>query len=197
MKELSVISVSNNKLVYETSNDPVSSENYCRISFEKGQRVLRKTLPNHIQPPYWNLIAESGFFFCPVKDCPVYYYNNVSDAYFGKNDVQTTVMHKIEIGIEDRPACYCKNVLESTILDELLLKKCCDSLIDIQNFTEANTGKDCSITNPTGRCCGKQIREILQWVQEKRPEVETPLMEQAMSCCNKIEEATADSKNII
>ncbi|MHA2030861.1 MAG: hypothetical protein ACW99A_15595 [Candidatus Kariarchaeaceae archaeon] len=188
-----VISVSNSLLDYESSINPRTDENYCPISFDKGQRLLRKTLANHFKPVYWNLIIENGFYFCPTRDCPVYYFNNVNKSYLGQNDVQTTVMHKMEIGAENRPACYCKNVLESTIFNELLVKKCCDSLIDIQNFTQANTGKDCSITNPTGRCCGKQIREILEWVYKTRPEVETPLMEEAMSCCNKIEKATDGS----
>ena len=193
MIEYSVVSISNKKLVYETSNDPVSSENFCKISLDRGKRLLRKTLANHFKPEFWNLITDNGFYFCPVRDCPVYYFNNEQGIYLGSDNVQTTVMHKIEIGSENRPACYCKNVLESTIMDELLVRKCCDSLIDIQNFTQANTGKDCAITNPTGRCCGKQIREILQWAMDKRMEIEIPLMEEAMSCCNEIEEATSDS----
>ncbi len=193
MEQYSLKSVSNMALTYKTSMDPEISENYCQISFDKGQRLLRKTLSNHFKPEYWDLITESGFYFCPARECPVYYFNNKQEIYLGKNDVHTTVMHKIAIGSENRPACYCKNVLESTIFDEILVKKCCDSLIDIQNFTEANTGKNCSITNPTGRCCGKQIREMLEWVKEKKPEVETPLLEEAISCCNRIEEVTENS----
>ena len=192
MKLRTVSSVSNHSLAFKTSSDPVFDGNYCRISFDKGQRLLRKTLANHFKPAYWNLITDTGFYFCPTRDCPVYYFNNENELYLAENDVQTTVMHKMEIGVENRPACYCKNVLESTIFDELLVRKCCDSLIDIQNFTQANTGKNCSITNPTGRCCGKQIRELLEWVHETRAEVETPLIEEAMSCCDKIEEVTKD-----
>lgn len=193
MVQFSLQSVSDTNLVYETSKDSTSTENFCQISFDKGQRLLRKTLANHFKPKYWNIISDSGFYFCPTRDCPVYYFNNQSKVYLGENDVQTTVMHKMEIGADNRPACYCKNVLESTIFDELLVRKCCDSLIDIQNFTKANTGKDCSITNPTGRCCGKQIREILEWAQDKRMEIEPPLMEEAMSCCVRIEHVTAES----
>ncbi|OLS21646.1 MAG: Copper chaperone CopZ [Candidatus Heimdallarchaeota archaeon LC_2] len=139
MEQYQITSVSNNELTYETSNNQILSENYCRISFDKGQRLLRRTLANHFRSEYWNLIAESGFYLCPTKDCPVYYFNNNGETYLGKDDVHKTVMHKMEIGAEKRPVCYCKNVLESIIFDEVVVKKCSDSLIDIQNFTEANT----------------------------------------------------------
>lgn len=185
-----VTSVSNDLLEFDSVNVNGSQSNYCPISFDKGLRLLRKTLANHIRPSNWSVITEKGFFFCPNRGCPLVYFNNETGAYFGRNDVQSIVMHKMEIGTENRPVCYCKNVLESTILDELLIKKCCDSIIDIQSFTDANTGKDCVITNPTGRCCGKQIKEILDWTKTQRKEIASPLIEEAMSCCARIDEAT-------
>ena len=80
MEKYSITSVSNNKLQYETSKKTVFEENYCKISFDKGQRLLRKTLANHFKPKYWNLITDIGFYFCPAKDCPVNYFNNEHDV---------------------------------------------------------------------------------------------------------------------
>jgi len=188
-----LLSVGNKPLEFSQDTDIKSEKNFCQLSGDRGQRLLRKTLPNHMKPQFWPLITESGYFFCPNRSCPVVYFNNENGKYFGLDDVHTVVMHKIEIGTENRPVCYCKNVLEKTILDELLVKKCCDSIIDIQNFTEANTGKDCVLTNPTGRCCGKQIKEILEWTKDQRMEIEAPLMQEAMSCCARIDEATEES----
>ena len=52
-------------------------------------------------------------------------------------------------------------MLEHRILDEILDKKCCTSLEDIKQYTGARTGKLCHITNPSGRCCGPQVNEII------------------------------------
>ena len=169
-----------------------ANNNFCKLCGEKGKRVLRETLANHLRPVYWTDIEEKGFFFCPNRDCPVYYFNPGKQLYYSKDEVQSTVMHKLPLRTKNRPAYYCKNVLEQTIIDELLIKKCCDSLIDIQNFTEANTGKSCKITNPTGRCCGKQIKEIIDWAKEHRDDIDAPLLEEAEACCVKIEENVED-----
>lgn len=185
-----IVSVSGISLKYNPTISEIEGKNICPISFEKGQRLLRKTLANHVQPRYWDIINEEGFFFCRTKDCSVVYFNNEKKLYFGFEDVRSIVMHKMPIGTENRPVCYCKNVLESRIMDELLVQKCCDSIIDIQQFTEANTGKDCVITNPTGRCCGKQIKEILEWAKSERLEISSPLIEEAMSCCTTIDDVT-------
>ena len=189
-EQITVTSLSNQQLQYTPANEKVEEKNFCPLSFSKGQRLLRKTLASHVQPKYWTLINEHGFFFCPTRDCPVIYFHNEKKLFFGLDDVRTVVMHKMEINTENRPVCYCKNVLEKTILDELLVEKCCDSIIDIQNFTQANTGKDCAITNPTGRCCGKQIKEILEWAKDQRLEIAAPLMKEAMSCCSTIQKVT-------
>lgn len=165
----------------------------CQASGDKGIRLLKKTLANHLRPKFWSLIDDNKLFFCENIDCGVYYFNSGKDLYFGKADIQSVVMHKMQVGEENRPACYCKNVLESQILDELLIKKCCDSLIDIQNFTGANTGKNCAITNPTGRCCGKQLKEIIEYAMGSRAGIEAPLLEEAISCCNTIEKNSKDA----
>ena len=39
-------------------------------------------------------------------------------------------------------------------------------------------------------CCGKQIKEILEWTKIQRNEIDAPLFEEAMSCCSRIDEST-------
>lgn len=195
-----IFSVSNLTLSYQPSlpeRERKEGANFCPLSFTKGKRLLRKTLANHVNPKFWRLIVEKGFFFCDETDCPIVYFSNEKQSYFGLDDLRSVVMHKMQINTENRPVCYCKNVLESVIMEELLVKQCCDSLIDIQNFTEANTGKDCAITNPTGRCCGKQVKEILEWANARRLDIAPPLMEEAMACCAKIDESTQNTNESI
>jgi bacterioferritin-associated ferredoxin len=101
------------------------------------------------------------------------------------------------IQAELRPICYCKGVLEKQILDELLVKQCCDSLKDIQEYTGANLGHDCKITNPSGRCCGSQIKELLNWAKKQKLLIHAPLLEEANSCCNAIIDKTKKKSTAI
>lgn len=171
----SVNSVSQKNLEFNTDIERIEvKDKICLLSGDKGFRLLKKTIANHIYPIFWNLIDDSKLYFCPNTKCPIIYFNSTDEIYIGLDDLHSVVMHKIPVNTKNRPACYCKNVLEDQILDELINKKCCDSLIDIQNFTGANTGKNCAITNPTGRCCGKQIKEIIEFAKETRAEIAAP-----------------------
>ena len=178
-----IISVSNVVLKHDTDNEVREDSAYCHLSYTKGKRLLRKTLANHLLPEYWHLITEKGYYFCEDPTCPVIYFNNEINKYMGKEEFRTSVMHKQVIGTENRVACYCKNVLEQTIIDELVNNDNCNTLDDVKVFTEANTGKDCSITNPTGRCCGGQIKGIIEWTKEMNTNVEVPSDEDVTSCC--------------
>lgn len=167
----SVISVSNKTLDYSSIQEKIErKDKICPLSGDQGLRLLKKTIANHVFPKFWNYIDDTKLYYCQNEGCPVVYFNAIKERFFGLDDLHSIVMHKIPVNTENRPVCYCKNVLEDQILNELINKKCCDSLIDIQNFTGANTGKNCAITNPTGRCCGKQIKEIIEFAKETEAE---------------------------
>ena len=131
----------------------------CPITQNKGLIVKKIALRNHVQEKYWDIISDKNYFFCSAKDCPIIYFNNEQEYYFAEKDVKTRVSHKS--GPEPRPICYCLSVLEHRILDEILDKKCCTTLEDIKHYTGARTGKLCYITNPSGRCCGPQVNEVI------------------------------------
>lgn len=180
-----VTSVSHQTFVYEPSAERLHGENICKVSYDRGKRVLRKTLANHVLPEYWSLLTDSGYFFCSNRYCPVVYFNNQSENYFGQDDLRSKVTHKMDIRAENRPMCYCKNVLEEQILEEVLVKQCCQSIKDSQQFTQANTGKECVLTNPSGRCCGSQIKEVLEWAKKEQPNLS---LTAGMSCCSNVNE---------
>ncbi len=134
----------------------------CPMCGEKGLRVLKSNVGNHVDPSYWSLL-DNNFWFCPTRDCDMVYFNNVRKIYFLKGEVRVPVFHK-ESG-RDRPVCYCFNVTEQMIWNEVYTKGCCDTLEDIVAYTKAGTGRWCPITNPSGRCCKEYleplVREIL------------------------------------
>ena len=135
------------------------SRRMCPISLTKGLIVKKVTLRGHVFEKYWDIISDEDYFFCPHKTCPIIYFNNDKNYYFTQASVKTRVAHKE--GPEPLPICYCLNVLEHQILDEILVSKRATTLQEIKQYTGARTGKLCHITNPSGRCCGPQVNEII------------------------------------
>lgn len=132
--------------------------NACKVCGRVGTKVLRVTMGVHTKEKNWPLIGP-GFRFCWTPDCDVVYYNNEKGVYLRKKDVKT------RIGIKEtsppRPVCYCMNVTEERIAEEILEKKCCSSLEDIKAYTKAGEGKWCLTTNPTGRCCREYLVKVI------------------------------------
>ena len=137
---LTVKSVSKIELRVRSSTfKSVDGQALCPVTETKGLKVTEVTLRNHVHEKYWDIISVGNYYFCGAHDCPVVYFNNVEEMYFTTSDVKTRVSHKN--GPEPRPICYCLNVLEHKILDEILIKKCCTSLEDVKKYTGARTGK--------------------------------------------------------
>lgn len=156
----SIVTVSN-KVLKKISKIPsnIDPNRICPVSGTQGLRVTIVTLRGHVFEKYWDIIDDKDYFFCPNKDCYIVYFNNAKEYFFSTSDVKTRVSQKS--GEEPRPICYCLNVLEHKIIDEIVIKKCCSSLEDIKKYTGARTGKLCHIRNPSGRCCGPQVNEVI------------------------------------
>lgn len=132
---------------------------YCPVSHTKGLVVKKVTLRGHVYEKYWDIVSDKNFYFCLKPECPIIYFNNIDQYFFTQQSVKSRVSNKQ--GPEPRPICYCLNVLEHHILDEIMVKNCCNSLDDIKKYTGAKTGTMCHITNPSGRCCGPIVNEII------------------------------------
>ncbi len=132
----------------------------CPVCGERGLRVLKVTVATHVPEKFWSHLTE-GFYFCSNPSCEMFYFNNVSKTYFLKDEVKTRF--GLKEGEPPRPICYCLQVTEEMIEQEIIEKGCCDSLEDIVAFTKAGTGKWCLTTNPSGKCC----REYLGLVVDK------------------------------
>ena len=61
---------------------------------------------------------------------------------------------------DDRLVCYCIKVNKQTIVNAIKLG--CDTLTKIKEKTKACTGSDCKKLNPTGKCCSKDILELIR-----------------------------------
>ncbi|HEY3368315.1 MAG TPA: (2Fe-2S)-binding protein [Symbiobacteriaceae bacterium] len=105
--------------------------------------------------------SEEGYHLCVSRTCPAVYYHPGGGQVFRKDEIVSRVWYKETE--EPIPACYCLNVSERRILEEVLVKQCCTSLVEIKQYTGANTGKECHLKNPQGRCCGGVVKKIAEY----------------------------------
>ncbi len=127
------------------------------------------TMSVHLPAEYWTLLGD-GFRFCFTRSCPMMYYRNHGKVYFTKAEIKTRFGPKE--AEPPRPVCYCLQVTEEQIAEEILQKKCCTTLQDIQRFTRAGTGKWCLTTNPSGKCCREYLPDIVGKYTERVEESE-------------------------
>lgn len=132
----------------------------CPVSGTVGHVVKQLTLGNHLRPEDWRWTWEDGFHFCSEPSCPVVYFHNGLKVYLTQDEIRTRV--GIKTGPPPVPVCYCMNVTEAQILEEIQVKRCCDSLESIKKYTKARTGKLCHVTNPAGKCCGRHVTAVIE-----------------------------------
>jgi len=96
-------------------------------------------MDNLVKDEYKDRIIDDRYYFCATFMCPVVYFKNDPDVYFTKDSL------KVRVGIKEATppitVCYCLNVDEQTILEEIVIKKCCDSIEKIKEYTKARTGR--------------------------------------------------------
>jgi len=143
------------------AQDPAQAEAMCPVCGRRFPfRIRRWTLERMIRGWHFDKIRDAGFHFCETPTCPIVYFHNGESLYFALEDLQVPVgIKRLEAPV---PVCYCKGVDEQTILYEIVVKRCCDSIKDIQAYTKARTGTECHIRNPSGRCCGDHVQAVLR-----------------------------------
>jgi copper chaperone CopZ/bacterioferritin-associated ferredoxin len=137
---------------------PGAGTSDCPICGKTGRRVIPVTMSVHLSPAHWALLGD-GYRFCFTPSCPMMYYRNDEKVYFVRDEVKTRFGPKETA--PPRPLCYCLQVTEEQIAEEILEKRCCTSLQEIERFTRAGTGKWCLTTNPSGKCCREYLPEIV------------------------------------
>ena len=55
--------------------------------------------------------------------------------------------------------CYCIKVDKATIVKAI--NNGADSLAKVKEMTEACTGSECAELNPSGKCCSKDIKNLI------------------------------------
>jgi NAD(P)H-nitrite reductase large subunit len=67
---------------------------------------------------------------------------------------------KNEEALNDDLICYCIGINKKIIINSI--KKGNITLKSIKDDTKACTGDQCKIKNPSGKCCAKDIQELIK-----------------------------------
>jgi bacterioferritin-associated ferredoxin len=132
----------------------------CPRCGRAGQKVENVTVKSLVEENLIPKIGDEDYFLCSTPQCDVVYYNNDTGKTFCKSNLKIRVGFK---EIEDPiPVCYCANVTEKQIRDEIVIKKRARNMQDIKQYTGAMTGGRCKYMNPSGKCCGAAVNTAIQ-----------------------------------
>ena len=121
----------------------------CPANGKRYASVQRKTLLHHVQQPWKNTVTEQAYYFCTDPDCDVVYYGQ-DDTVFHADELRTTIWQKS--GDKRDTICYCFGVTRTLAMRDR----------NIKDFVMQQTRDSlcsCETSNPSGRCCLKDLPE--------------------------------------
>ena len=133
--------------------DNISTIDRCPICNNIGEVVSNATVKSLLKN---KVELTDNYSICLTSDCEAVYFN--SNELYKKNEVKVGVWTKTSP--ETRIVCYCSGTSEVEVrnaIETLKLK----SLKEVVNNTTAMDNSDCEHNSPTGKCCSRQIRDIL------------------------------------
>jgi len=134
-----------------------SAKNICTICGKISKKVEYKTVLMILKYEQIITAKDGEYFYCINPNCNVVYFSNKLGLVYYKKDV------RLRIGIKEKKepklVCYCFNITEKQITDEIKLT----GKSTIPNFiTEKIQNKlcACNIKNPSGKCCLGDVKNI-------------------------------------
>jgi len=97
-----------------------------------------------------------------TPDCEAVYFSN--DTVFRQKDVVVPLAYKA--GTQPKFVCYCNRVTEEDMIGAIV-DGGAKTVDDIAQLTGAMKNGRCLTTNPKGRCCHRDIEDILLRVFNK------------------------------
>ena len=135
----------------------------CRHCGRAGHPVERGTVDALLKGEARDRLQPVVYDFDSNPTCPVVYFSNASDSYFGKEDLN------VRVGIKEDsdpiPVCYCfghtRHSIETEIVDTG------ESTVFDSVRAKVRAGEcECEIRNPSGNCCLGEITRTVRTVKE-------------------------------
>lgn len=146
----------------------------CDSCKQPGKPVTRETVGALINPELRDTVNGAAYAFCETPTCPVVYYT--AD---GSQVLKTQL--RVRVGLKETedpiPVCYCFNVTERMIRDEVAQTGRSTASARIRAEVKAGNCR-CEVENPSGRCCLGDVvateKRAVRGSAESRPTLDRP-----------------------
>ena len=109
-----------------------------------GQRVKRETAAMHVKD--LSRLDDSELFFCKSPDCPVVYFSLTREF---RHDEMIREIGIKSYSSDDACICYCFTYTKGAIGPDSFAER---------NEKTKTAGCNCSLRNPSGRCCTQDFK---------------------------------------
>lgn len=146
----------------------------CHSCNQRGKPVARETVEALIKAEVRDTVNGRAYTFCDTPTCPVVYY-----AADGSQVLKTQL--RVRVGVKETedpiPVCYCFNVTERKIREEIEQTGRSTASARIRAEVKAENCR-CEMENPSGRCCLGDVvtaeKRAVRGSAESRPPLDRP-----------------------
>jgi bacterioferritin-associated ferredoxin len=118
---------------------------YCgSLGIEVEPITVKSMLKDNLKPEFKD---NAKWYICSSENCDKVYFSN--DKNYSKKDVRVLIWYKEHT--DEVPICYCSNLTEKEIFNAV--KNGCETIDDVQEYTNKNITGKCKTENPLGKCC--------------------------------------------
>jgi Zinc binding domain len=137
----------------------------CGRCESQGKPVSRKTVLLMLKPELPEQATSQSYSFCPLRDCPVVYFDDEGNHQFTVDDLRIRVGLKVK---EDPiPLCYCFGFDESDIRDEMTLTGRTTIPERVSRLIREGLCA-CDARNPAGVCCLGEVNKAAKRLLSQR-----------------------------
>lgn len=93
------------------------------------------------------ITEDDEWYICSGNKCEIIYFSK--NKVFSKKDVRVMIWYKEQTS--QVPICYCSNLTQEEIVNAV--KNGCETIDEVQEYTNKNITGMCQTENPLGKCC--------------------------------------------
>ena len=124
----------------------------CNVNGELVSNVTVKSLTN-----IESIEVNQDYYLCLNPTCAVAYFSGEENMIM-QTDVKVPIWYKEDA--DPKYICYCSKVEKAEIVDAIVNKEC-DTVGKVVKNTNAMKNSDCVHKSPTGKCCSRQIKDLI------------------------------------
>ncbi len=137
----------------------------CPTCGREGVYVAKETVEHVVKRHLKETVNTGDFHLCMTPKCPTGYYSLQQKVVIHKDEFKRPIGFKT--GSDPVIICYCANIKEQEIIDTVMETGLSD-MKEIIIHLRGRMEKVCKHTSPTGHCCTRNFKAVIQKGIEKK-----------------------------